>query len=339
MASEKTDSKNRIRRWALGVLLVCLLAYGLETFVAEDAWGSMWVLHLPQVLFFVPAGIVGLLAWRARDLSAVGISIGATTVALHLCAPCWRGLLPCDATRERSAAVKVVTFNVQHDHGGAERIAALLRKEAPDVVAFEEASFLGDRSSESKLVVDALPGFHWYRVANQAIASRWPLGRRWVSEFKVPTHTWAIFAEVLRDGRPDQPLLVGAVHLNPLNWDRFLSPEIGKLPEHLRTTARIRERQAEELVRELAKVDADVPVVLCGDFNGPPRGVVYSTLTRGLRDAFRQAGVGMGWTIPSVCPVTRLDYVYVRPSSTVLSARVLGNAGSDHRPLMAELIP
>lgn len=322
-----------VRRCALAVLLLGAAAYGLETVLAEDSWGSMLVLHTPQGPFLLLPILVGLWSWRRSDRPSLWMSVAAAAVGLHLCAPSWRGALP-RANGERP--VRVITFNLQGGLGGSEPIAALLRREHPDLVAFEEASFLGDRSADSQRVIEALPGFHWYREANQAIASRWPITKRWAADFKVPTHTWAIFAEVELNGRA---LLFGSAHLNPIHADRFLSTEIAGLPDHMRTTGRIRERQATELLHELDKVETSTPVILCGDFNGPPRGVVYSTLTQHLQDAFRESGAGLGWTIPSSFPVMRIDYVFLSPGSEAVHSQVLPNAGSDHRAVLAEVLP
>lgn len=325
------------RPWAWSALLVALGTLILDSWLAEDTWFSLWVLHFPSLPLVLLAVGVLVWSWRLRDGRSIVVSLGAVALAVHLGSPCWRGLLPQGADMPSGESVRVVAFNVQHNHGGPDAIAAMLRWEDPDIVAFEEASFLGDRSADSQTVVDALPGFHWYREANLAIASRWPIARRWVSDFKVPTHTWAIFAEVQRKGK--LPILVSAAHFNPLQWDQFLSPKIGKLPDHLRSAGRIRERQAYELMRELAKVDRATPVIVCGDFNGPPRGRVYERLTSDLKDCFADSALGPGWTIPAKMPMMRLDYVFVRPASTVLSSRVLEDAGSDHRPLLAEIVP
>jgi endonuclease/exonuclease/phosphatase (EEP) superfamily protein YafD len=328
----------RLRRWALASLVVALVAALLETSLAEDSWLSMLILHFPQWPFVVVPLFVGLWAVRNRDRPAVWLALAGVLLGIHLCAPCWRGLLPDNGPAEEAQAVRVITFNVQGCRGGPNRIAAMLRKENPDIVAFQEATFLSDQSPSGKTVTDSLPGFSWYRHGNLAIASRWRIDKSWAADFKTPTHNWAIFAEVHREGSPERPILVGAVHLNPVRWDQFVSAEIGKLPDHLRTTGRIRERQADELIRELEKVGPRVPTILCGDFNGPPRGKVYDRLTRKLNDSFAESTVGLGWTIPSVLPMTRIDYLFVGRTSTTVRSRVLADAGSDHRPLLAEIV-
>jgi endonuclease/exonuclease/phosphatase family metal-dependent hydrolase len=71
---------------------------------------------------------------------------------------------------------------------------------------------------------------------------------------------------------------------------------------------RVRERVAADL-------DADVPVVLLGDFNVAPTEPGFDVLTRGLVDAHRAVGNGPGWTWrPSRLEglgigVLRIDYV------------------------------
>ncbi len=326
-----------VRRCALASLLVASAAYFLEAFVAENSWFSMLVLHFPQWPFAAVPLFVGVWAVWSRERSAIWCSAAGIVVGIHLCTPSWRGLNPSGTQADRT--LRVITFNVQGCRGGPNRIAALLRKEDPDIVAFEEAAFLNEEDPRAEVVADALPGFHWFRHANLAIASRWRIEKRWASDFKVPTHIWAIFAEVRWKGDAGRSILVGAVHLNPVHWDRFLPPEIGKLPDHLRTTGRIRERQALELTRELEKVEPTIPIVLCGDFNGPPRGRVYNRLTRNLKDSYAESTSGFGWTIPSSMPMMRIDYIFLGRHSTPVRCRVLDDAGSDHRPLLADIVP
>lgn len=326
-----------VRRCALASLVATSAAYLLEGFVAEDSWFSMLVLHFPQWPFAAVPLLVGVWAVWSRDRLPVWCSAAGFGVGILLCTPSWRG--PNQGAIRADRTLRVITFNVQGCRGGPNRIAALLRREDPDIVAFQEASFLNEGDTRAEIVADALPGFHWFRHGNLAIASRWRIEKRWASDFKVPTHIWAIFAEVRWKGDAGPPIVVGATHLNPVHWDRFLPSEIGKLPDHLRTTGRIRERQALELTRELEKVERKVPTILCGDFNGPPRGRVYNRLTRNLKDSFAESASGFGWTIPSAMPMMRLDYVFVSHQSTAVRSRVLDDAGSDHRALLAEIAP
>ena len=77
-------------------------------------------------------------------------------------------------------------------------------------------------------------------------------------------------------------------------------------------------------------------MIVAGDFNATAdHGPMGRLLASGLRDAFDEAGRGVGATWPSwrgpMIPVMRLDHVLVRGPITVLSAEVQDNRGSDHR--------
>ena len=82
--------------------------------------------------------------------------------------------------------------------------------------------------------------------------------------------------------------------------------------------------------------DETGPLIVAGDFNATADHLPFSQLLGiGLRDAFDEAGRGIGATWPSwrrpMIPVMRLDHVLVRGPITVLSAEVQDSRGSDHR--------
>jgi endonuclease/exonuclease/phosphatase family metal-dependent hydrolase len=72
------------------------------------------------------------------------------------------------------------------------------------------------------------------------------------------------------------------------------------------------------------------PAVVAGDCNFWGPGV--RTMLRGWRRAVR------GRTWPAVMPHSQIDHILVRPEVGVLDAAVLGDVGSDHRPVRATLL-
>lgn len=95
----------------------------------------------------------------------------------------------------------------------------------------------------------------------------------------------------------------------------------------------------------LAALDAPAGghLVLAGDFNatGQHRPMAR-LLAAGLRDAQRVAGGGLAPTWPTTgrpgFPVLRLDHVLVGPGVGVAGVRRGRGPGSDHRPLIADLV-
>jgi endonuclease/exonuclease/phosphatase (EEP) superfamily protein YafD len=86
-------------------------------------------------------------------------------------------------------------------------------------------------------------------------------------------------------------------------------------------------------------------LVLAGDFNATGQHRPLARLLRdtGLRDAQRVAGGGLAPTWPTGghppgFPVLRLDHVLVGPAVGVAGLRRAAGPGSDHRPLVADLV-
>lgn len=113
---------------------------------------------------------------------------------------------------------------------------------------------------------------------------------------------------------------------------------------HLGLNARERKAQAEALLGPdwLGHPDCREPVILCGDFNALPSSPVCQSLTNRLRDA-QQATQGHrpGRTFPSRLPAARIDHIYLgeglETNRIEIPDSVLVRVASDHRPLVAEV--
>ena len=97
------------------------------------------------------------------------------------------------------------------------------------------------------------------------------------------------------------------------------------------------------------------PAVLLTDFNRVGWQAAYRQLRQsGLIDAFGTAGRGTGFTLPTrlshlayrghplgelpLPPLLRVDYVWHTAHFRALASWIGGNAGSDHLPVLAELV-
>jgi vancomycin resistance protein VanJ len=328
----------RKARWldtaSIALLLVVLLDYVLIIFVAEDSWFTMFLTYVPQLPWMILSGMMLGICLFARRLRAAGFALAAGLISAHLDAP---ALNIAGASGDSPAAVRILTYNLQRGVGDARELLQTLRKAGPDVAALQECATLGEDSQAiGPLRELERDGYLVHRERGLALAAKWRARRVWKPEFQVPTHAWALFAELERpDGRT---FVVASVHLNPVQWDRFFFADLGSLPDHLRSAGRIRDRQIEALLNEVRMLPKEVPVFLCGDFNGPPRGKHFGRLNEVMASAFGAAGMGFGWTIPRGLPVLRLDYIWCRPGTGVRHAEVLPAKGSDHRPLFAEVV-
>ena len=115
--------------------------------------------------------------------------------------------------------------------------------------------------------------------------------------------------------------LVAPLEERPLENYHARTGQYGKLAALLTSTAE--------------SVDADA-IILAGDFNVPARMQSLAPLRKFLRDAWPEAGVGWGATMPEFLPLARIDHVWVSEAIEIRSARVERLAGSDHRAVIVD---
>jgi endonuclease/exonuclease/phosphatase family metal-dependent hydrolase len=115
----------------------------------------------------------------------------------------------------------------------------------------------------------------------------------------------AIVVDLTVDGRP---VSVAGTHMSHLHYGSH--------------------RNWAELRRHLA-TEARPDAVLAGDMN------TWGPLVRVFMPGWRRAVVGATW--PATRPHSQIDHVIVRGAFVARSGRVLPDAGSDHRPVVAEL--
>jgi endonuclease/exonuclease/phosphatase family metal-dependent hydrolase len=78
--------------------------------------------------------------------------------------------------------------------------------------------------------------------------------------------------------------------------------------------------------------------ILAGDYNSHPEDVSVTRLVAaGLVDAPAAVGQGKTFTYSSGAPHERIDYVFVSPDITPVSAQVLEGTASDHSPVLVRL--
>lgn len=226
------------------------------------------------------------------------------------------------------ATLRVMTWNI---HGGMgpdgrydiDRMVALVRRADPDVLALQEVDSRRTPGKEHPLaLLKRVLGHHGIAAAaitspdgdyGQVLLSRWPMTDTDVHDISVPGSEprRAITAVV---NAPAGKLFVLATHLGL----KFVE----------------RQRQCRQLTELTTR--SSMTTVAMGDFNDwmwP--GSVQSVLAERLPGRTRHR------TFPARLPLLKLDRVFCRPASALLSSRVdtAASAISDHLPVIAEIKP
>lgn len=79
------------------------------------------------------------------------------------------------------------------------------------------------------------------------------------------------------------------------------------------------------------------PAILCGDFNDVPNSYTYFKMKSGWKDAFREAGAGIGNTFSKIAPTLRIDYIMTDPRFDILQYFRYNVPYSEHYPVIADV--
>jgi vancomycin resistance protein VanJ len=238
---------------------------------------------------------------------------------------------------EGAPVITVMTYNLGDGLATPDRLVALLRETSADIVGLEEV----DVAAAAALTADLHDVYpykvlHGLGIPGKGLLSRFPILQSDLLE--------------LNPGRPD---LRAVLDLDGVRVTVLVAHP--PPPRLARTGLRDRPGGAEQLTALVATAKAiEGPLLVLGDFNMTRMHEGYKRLEEaGLRDVYRLAGRGAGFTTPTrlatfaqrgsafgripLPPVLRIDYVWVSGHWQPLEAWIGGDAGSDHLPVVARV--
>jgi endonuclease/exonuclease/phosphatase family metal-dependent hydrolase len=230
--------------------------------------------------------------------------------------------------------LRVMTYNIQHGEGidkkiDLARIAAVITDAKADIVSLNEVDRGVKRTAgrDEPAELGKLTGMTPYFENNfhyqggeygNAVLTRFPIKQAKNTHYKM-----------IRVGEQRGVIqLVFDVH--------------GRDVLFMTTHIDYRNDDAERLINidEIRPIvtAADMPVILCGDFNDIPGSRTHAKMKEFLTDTWEVVGQGAGFSYSSDHPKKRIDYVWITPDSIKpVSIVLLKTDASDHLPVLAEL--
>ena len=328
-------------RQAIAAPVILYAASVVGWAIARQLVGDgFWLLALVNALavyLFAPLPLMALLALLARRRAA--------WAALLVLALLFAGLFDGELTPplrmahagDGAPALTVMTYNVLHTTTDATPIAANIARAEPDVIAFQELSYLRAQAL-AQLIGESYP--HRTPIdpdrcyVQAAIWSRYPILKVEDVDPDVVCRVRSVVIDFA-----GQPVRVVNVHA----W-----PYTGIDRENVEQGFRWRKEQLDLLLHMVE--GQPEPLVLLGDLNSAPMSQVHAMLSSHYTDAFTEAGWGLGhtwpaesdhwWRVPYPRRFVRIDYVFHSAEWRAEDAWVAEWDGiSDHHAVVAKLRP
>lgn len=264
--------------------------------------------------------------------------------------------------RDKSAFT-VMTYNVMgimHRennklYSSMDTVAGIIASERPDILCIQEFQSTAEAPKERfDELLDWLPysttAYKRETSTNRgwgvAIYSRYPILKTGVIDYdgtsnsskwadiRIDNDTVRVFCSHLQTtaiSTSDHDFITNMDFVT----DSTRSEKLGSIYNKLQQNFSIRARQADSLSQHIAA--SPHPVVVCGDFNDTPMSYVYHTMSRGLKDGFKQAGHGMQSTYRGFFDMLRIDYILHSPEMQTVRYDVPDFDVSDHNPVVADI--
>jgi len=323
-------------------LVAVILAFRL---VGERWWVTLTALYLPRIGFALPLPFVLAAAcfWAGRRYLALqAVSVLLLAVPIMGFSPGLGRFL----ARPDGPSLRVMSFNVKFWGAKPSMVAARARALDANIVLLQDASKSG--GSEFRA---AFEGWHVRHDGEFALATRFPVREVYVPPSLVyPQGTGA--AHYVHYTLETPLGLVDVFNVHPTSprpgleevrgnglREEIVSGRLfeGRASGPAEWNAFRRRRQVAGFA-ERANASANA-VIIAGDTNLPGLSWILGEHLGHYSDAFRQAGVGLGYTFPSGRPWMRIDRILTSDRLRALEFRVGDATPSDHLSVFAALAP
>ena len=216
-----------------------------------------------------------------------------------------------------------------------EDISALVSKESPDIVAFQE--FHPHKEVDLNQYPYKFESLSGKRMRyGQAIYSKYPIVNKGLIKFRGSANK-AIFVDILKKR---DTVRVYNVHFESLHINPDVEELSGQDTEYLiKRIGKRFERQQEQAQQVLSHQQrCAYKKIIIGDFNNTAYSFVYKQFKNAkFKDAFELAGNGFGKTFNFKFFPLRIDFILPDATFKVTSFKNYGYYYSDHYPVMARL--
>lgn len=340
LKAQRLPLARRLLRWVWRGLMGIVAVYGLFVLFGITVWlifGERWTpvsMFVAYLTIMLMSSIVFLpLTLLARRWKTAVLFVPPLVIFVALYLPVFVPRIP--SFLPEGLGLRLMTYNLHAEREVMEPMIETIRMANADVVALQEMSreivpLLNTELADLYPYRELYPEATGNPYHGRGLLSRYPITevKNWEPVYPIPLRLQRVVLDM-----NDQPITVYNFHAPPS------FPIYGE-----EFDARPRGEQVEDLL-EMIRQDSGAVLLMC-DCNTYDLDRNYRLITSALHDAYREVGMGMGYTNPdwsteegregpAFIPMhQRPDYIFYNNFFEALEAHVWPTSGgSDHRPV------
>ncbi|RYC68209.1 MULTISPECIES: endonuclease/exonuclease/phosphatase family protein [Spirosoma] len=332
---------------AYAALSYLFLTMAFSFYPVMDHWLTGFIMmSLPLAILCGLVASIYLLYKRQQMIATAGL---IWVVFSFLVVKRMVGIRGGDLDISQAPTLSVLSFNSETFPTGAQGGFDAAKLTA-DIACFQEYSPNAHIERQYTATIQKLNCFDHDREVGLALFSKFPIvneyGRIW-SRQQGPDINGFLCADIAYG---TDTIRVVNVHL----WSMGVrtsqavaalkAGQLGKFSFEVLDTFRRLKEGFEHRNEQLKEVESYVagsryPVIICGDFNEIPIGYSYGKLSQNFRNAFEEAGQGLGFTLNRHPYFARIDQQFVSYDWHIKTCQTLsGVSFSDHFPVLAQYV-
>lgn len=265
--------------------------------------------------------------------------------------------------KESPEAIRIMTYNVHSFKRYGERNDISTKHEILDIFSTHQPDILGmqefySRSRGEYDMVDSIKHLLNARCYFKVLAkgSRDGWGLAIFTKYQIVDTgmvrlsknggNQCIYADVNRKGETFRYYCVHlqSIGFDPQDYESLDSAQKGKTDLHSfkRIASKLKwafKKRADQI--DIVKAHAakcPYPYIIAGDFNDTPSSYAVNQMSKGLQNAFREKGSGLGRTYNGEFPNYQIDFIMPTKNFKVADYRIIEKKLSDHFPVFSDLM-
>jgi endonuclease/exonuclease/phosphatase family metal-dependent hydrolase len=316
--------------------------------------------------FLLMANLIMIAYWLIRKkwyfiLSVVCIACGWTVLNNNIG---FRKPTP-DPALKSGKIIRMMTYNVhnfkrygsKNDVSTKQEILQIINQQQPDIIGIQEFYTRGHgkydmRDSILKIMAS---DFYYFEpilynkdeAIGIAIFSKFPIIDHGIIPISDRLSVNACIFVDLQKG--NQQFRVYSVHLRSIGFDpqdyKYINGMTNPGKTDISSTRRLGGKLKNAFIKRSDQVaiikehaaKCPYPYIIAGDFNDTPASYAVNEMSRGLKNAFNEKGVGFGRTYNGDFPNFQIDYVMTSPQFEINNYLIIEKKLSDHYPVRSDL--